>query len=198
MGQTRTTTSAAAAPSGAAKLAARKGFAPEAIASKASQAVTAETERMLRILRAIGPFRYLPSSRLAPLAERGRLATFEPGTDLVRQDEVADRIYVIASGQVRVGQSHPHLTEPLVLAELGPGEVIGEMGVLSGRPCSATVTAVEPTEALELSAAELPQALRLVPEVSDILIRILGRRLRRTEAIVDSELKLVEDRKSVV
>lgn len=192
MRPTRPTTSTAAAPAPArgATLGAQKRFVPEAVASS-PEALSPASERMLRILRGIGPFRYLPSSRLAPLAERGCVTAFQTGAELVRQDEVADRIYVIASGQVQVQQSHPQLTQPLVLAELGPGEVIGEMGVLSGRPCSATVVAIEPTEALEISATELPTTLRLIPEVSDILLRILSRRLRRTDVLVDSELRVV-------
>lgn len=42
----------------------------------------------------------------------------------------------IERGRVRVERAHPQLTEPILLAELGPGEVVGEMGVLDGAPAT--------------------------------------------------------------
>ena len=69
---------------------------------------------------------------LAWLIDIGRPRVFRPGGSLMRQGEPADCLYVILRGRVRVECSHPSFSTPVVLAELGEGEVVGEMGVLDG------------------------------------------------------------------
>src|SRR5919197_1176965 len=67
---------------------------------------------------------------LERLAARGRVRRFQAGEPLVRQGEVSDAMYVIVHGQVRKERSHPALSEPSAVLDLGPGESVGELGVL--------------------------------------------------------------------
>ena len=90
---------------------------------------------------------------------------------------------VLLSGKVRVERSHPDLKAALPLAELGPHQVVGEMGVLDGAPRSATVVAMEDTEALELSAEVVAQTIVRYPVVSMDLLRMLSSRLRDTDEL---------------
>jgi len=103
----------------------------------------------------------------------------------MHQGEVGDVMYMILEGRVRVQRSHPDLTEPLILADLGVGEIVGEMGLLDGSPRSATVVAVEETEAMELTAAQLSQMVVKYPTVSGALLRLLTRRLRSTDELAE-------------
>lgn len=68
----------------------------------------------------------------------------------MRQGDVSDCMFVIASGRVRVERRHPVLTAPLTIAELGVGGVVGEIGLRDGEYLSATVTAIEDTETVAL------------------------------------------------
>ncbi len=135
-------------------------------------------EPSLQQVRILG---HIPLDGLTRLAERGQSRVFPMGSLLMRQGEPADTLYVILSGRVRVDRSHPDLVLPVPLAELGPGEVVGEMGLLDGEPRSATVTAIEDTETLELDAADLAYTVLRHPEVSTSLLRTLSRRLRSVD-----------------
>lgn len=103
----------------------------------------------------------------------------------MRQGEVADVMHVITSGQVRVERTHPDLLGSIMLAELGPSEVVGEIGVLDGEPRTATVIATEDTDTLEISAGDLARVLLDHPEVTLALLQVVSRRLRDTDSLID-------------
>ncbi len=98
----------------------------------------------------------------------------------MHQGAVADSLFVILEGQVKVIRTHPHLSTAIVLATLGPGEVVGEMGLLDGEPRSATVTAVEDTVAVEVAGEALEACVARYPEVYAGLLSMLSKRLRKT------------------
>jgi CRP-like cAMP-binding protein len=75
---------------------------------------------------------------------------------------------------------------PLVLAELGVGDVIGEMGLLDNAPRSATVTALEHTQTLEIHATVMALVLMQYPQVAAALLRTLSRRLRNADELADA------------
>src|SRR5207247_10638609 len=92
------------------------------------------------------------------LAERGRPRHFAAGVVIIRQGDASDALHVITRGRVRVERGQAGET-PLVLAELGAGDVIGEMGLLDNAPRSATVTALEDTDSLALHHTVLAVAV---------------------------------------
>ena len=136
------------------------------------------------LLSRVELFRPLPSDALAGLAARGTRRDFPVGAVLMRQGDLSMSMYVILSGRVRVERTTKSGTR-LMLAELGPDEVIGEMGVLDREPRTATVTALEDTETLELQGSALAIALVETPAASVGLLRLLSRRLRSTDELID-------------
>ncbi len=81
-------------------------------------------------------------------------ATFSSKTRIILQGEPGDAMFFISEGHAEVtvtpfGVGSPF--PPLSIAELGPGDVVGEMAVLSGEPRSATVTAIDDVVAYRLS-----------------------------------------------
>ena len=72
------------------------------------------------------------------------------GDVVIRQGDPSDRFYVIGSGTVVVTRP----TRPVLPAScaMGPDEVFGELGLLSGAPRSATVTAATDGLLLALDA----------------------------------------------
>jgi MFS family permease len=92
-------------------------------------------------LTALAMFDGLPPARLETAERRSVLVPMEPGQVIIRQGDPADRFYVIGEGAVEVTQ----VTDggaPVVLRRMGEGEGFGEIGLLSGSPRTATVTAV--------------------------------------------------------
>jgi CRP-like cAMP-binding protein len=138
---------------------------------------------VLDVLAQAEMFRGIPLDGLAQLARNGIRRTFLAGAELMRQGDVSDAMYVILVGRVRVERVIAQLSEPLLLAELGPGQVVGEMGLLDHEPRSATVTAIEHTEAVELDDLALAQTVLRYPEVGTALLRLLSERLRSTDEL---------------
>lgn len=120
----------------------------------------------------------VPTPALAELAARARLRTFAPGSALVAQGEPGGSILVILQGAVTVYRAGPHGSRA-ALAHLRPPAVLGEVTLLDGGPRSASVEALVPTAALELSRAELLAALAEHPAVVDGLLHSLGHLVRR-------------------
>lgn len=138
----------------------------------------------VEVLERVELFRPIPPAGLARLAERGVSRRFAAGEVLMRQDEPSQTMFVILEGRVRVERAmEDGRTVPL--AELGPGDVVGEMGLLDAAPRSATVTALEDARVLEIHATVLKVVLIEHPAVSTTLLRILSRRLRSTDELVE-------------
>lgn len=125
----------------------------------------------------------LPAEFLRQLERAGRPRRFAAGDTLMVEGEVGLSVHLLMRGRVRVQRAHPALPRPLVLAELGAGEVVGEAAVLDGEPRSATVTALQETETLELGADVLSAALLRHPRASAALLRIFSRRLRNANEL---------------
>ena len=135
-------------------------------------------------LARVALFKELPEPGLQMLAERGRPKHFATGEVIMQQGAASDALHVITRGRVRVEREQPG-EKPLVLAELGVGDVIGEMGLLDNAPRSATVTALEHTQTLEIHATIMALVLMQYPQVASALLRTLSRRLRNADELAD-------------
>ena len=92
-------------------------------------------ERELRILTSVPIFTPLPGMTLEHLAGRLIPLRLEPGVEIVRQGDSADRFYIVADGTVEVSEyGRP-------MSELGPGGYFGEIALIRDVARTATVTA---------------------------------------------------------
>jgi NTE family protein/lysophospholipid hydrolase len=85
------------------------------------------------------------------------------GERLIEEGEDSDCIYIVVSGRLRVTDLHG-AGGYRVVSELGRGQTVGEMGVLTGRKRAATVSAIRDTLVARLSAAAFKRLLRKHPE----------------------------------
>lgn len=136
-------------------------------------------------LARVALFKELPEPGLQMLAERGRPKQFAKGAVIMRQGDASDALHVITHGRVRVERDQAGDT-PLVLAELGVGDVVGEMGLLDNSPRSATVTTLEDTGTLEIHATVMALVVMQFPQVAAALLRTLSRRLRSADELADA------------
>ena len=143
---------------------------------------------MVSPLSEVGIFRAIPDGGLAVLDSLGRRRTFSSGAPLMQQGDVSESMHIILQGRVRVEQTRPEIGEPMKLAELGPGEIVGEIGLLDKMPRTATVTAVEPTTTMELDSAALAMTVLRFPDVSVALLRSCSQRLQSADELADQIL----------
>jgi hypothetical protein len=111
--------------------------------------------------------------RVRDLSQHVRAAA---GERLIVEGEAGERLYVLISGALRV-----HSTKGLD-HELAPGDVVGELAMLGGEPASADVTAIVPSDLLEIQASAVPALLRIGP-VAHRLRAIGGARLVAPAAV---------------
>lgn len=108
---------------------------------------------------------------------------FAAGEVLFREGEPGDRMFVIQTGAVRITKAMAG--EHKVLAVLGPGEFLGEMAILNGKPRTATATVIEPTRCLLIDARTLEAMVAKNAEIALRLIKKLARRLDSADTLIE-------------
>src|SRR5215217_6867222 len=117
-----------------------------------------------------------------PLFDRfGR--EYQAGEVLFREGEPGDQMFVIQAGAVRISKTMSG--EPKVLAVLGPGEFLGEMAILNGKPRTATATVIEATRCLVIEAKTLESMVARNAEIALRLIKKLAKRLDSADTLVE-------------
>ncbi len=116
-------------------------------------------------------FAGVPTARLADAFDRATEMDVPRGTTIVRQGEPADRFYVILDGRFDVDQAATAGASPTRLRTMGPDEVFGEIGLLTGAPRSATVSAASHGRLLALDG---PSFLELVEAGAEVGPRLLA------------------------
>ena len=110
---------------------------------------------------------------LASLAMHSRRVDFVPGEVVIREGDHGDSLFLVVSGRLKVQISRPG-REPAVVAELGAGEVIGEIAVLIAENRAASVIAEDHSQLLELPRNAFEKTLADHPsEVARVLARVL-------------------------
>ncbi len=126
-------------------------------------------DRVRERLLGIPVFAGLPVARLEAAARQTAVVPTRAGEVVIQQGEPADRFYVIDSGTFlvtqREGEGPAHLRR-----RMGPGDVFGEIGLLTGSPRTATVTAEEDGELLALDAAAFLELVGSGPGLTSRLL----------------------------
>jgi EAL domain-containing protein (putative c-di-GMP-specific phosphodiesterase class I) len=100
---------------------------------------------------------------------------------LFKKGEPGDNAYLIEQGNVGVVIYEPD-GEPVVLAVLGPGDVVGEMAIIDNAPRTASIIAINDAELLVITRDYfIEQVERAEPVLRHLLKVVLGR-MRRLEA----------------
>lgn len=97
------------------------------------------------------------------------------GTQLTREGAYGHEFFVIVSGRARVDRDGRRL------ADLGPGDFLGEIALIDGQPRSATVTVEEPSRLLVLGHREFNSLLDSRQQVRLRVLEALAGRIRRSE-----------------
>ena len=114
---------------------------------------------------------------LAARSVRRHLLRFPAGAVILRAGEPAEAFYIIRSGRVRASR---RLEDGrTVSVELGPGEVIGLLGVLGDGRQYAAVEALEPTELYRMTLGELMESAGGEELPVALVLRALSAAVRR-------------------
>jgi serine/threonine-protein kinase len=103
---------------------------------------------------------------------------FPAGALIVREGDAGDAAFIIVSGRCEVRRATPSGSETVLT--LGPGDVFGEMAILTQGTRTASVVAVEDTTVLLVTAAVLEQEMASLKPWMATLMKSLATRFRET------------------
>ena len=87
-----------------------------------------------------------------------------PGTVLGREGGYGDKLFLVIEGSLGLQISNTEGAEPQYLAAVSPGEITGELALLTGYPRAATIFTKEQSVVAELSRADFELLCREYPE----------------------------------
>jgi CRP-like cAMP-binding protein len=121
-------------------------------------------------LKKIPVFADLCEDELRNVAQLAAEVSVEAGKELVREGDYAYDVLAIEEGTARV-ERHGR-----TVAELGPGDVVGEMGVLERSQRNATVVAESPMLLVTLTSWDIRRLRKSAPDAVEHLRKLVEQR----------------------
>ena len=142
-------------------------------------------------LQAFGPLQKLSHAEVALLAKEATLVVLPPGKTLFRQGDRGTSFYLLVAGHIEVHievQGGP----PYHLATVGPGSMLGEVGLLIVVPRTASAVAHTEAELWEITRATFDAAIEEGKRWSSALLLTIARELaKRQRTGIGDLLKLL-------
>jgi len=134
-------------------------------------------------------FSGLDESVLGAIVAKMKPLSLTRGSVLMMQADAPDGCYLIIEGTLKISTMSSEGDET-VLAVLGTGEVVGEIGLIDGDPRSATVTALKDCSLSFLSTSEFIALADKNPKIYRHMLAIIAERLRNSNATLGVYQKL--------
>ena len=136
------------------------------------------------LLAQTGLFSTAPRELLSDLAARASTVVLSPNEILFMKGDPGDRLYIVATGAIRIGAMSPEGRE-VSYGVLGPGAVLGEIAVIDGGERSADAKAIEPTTLLSIERRDVLAFLHNHPAQALELLKLLCGRIRSADEMLD-------------
>jgi CRP/FNR family cyclic AMP-dependent transcriptional regulator len=117
------------------------------------------------LLKTIPLFADVPDEKLRKIAPFATTDEFASGETVIKEGGYSNHFFAIEEGTAAVERDGEHL------ADLGPGDVFGEQGLLEKQERSATVTATSRLRVIKIEHWELSRMRKSMPEVVEELQR---------------------------
>ncbi|BCZ81447.1 hypothetical protein PTKU64_51220 [Paraburkholderia terrae] len=145
------------------------GYAPSSSPSLAQQ-----TDPRVALLRRVEIFAALTAEELQRLAPMLSRRSYERGDTVVTPDKVLDHLTIVDSGVLSVVAEDA--SGPVEVTRLGPGDALGEFGLLAGMPARVTISALTAATVYQLKKEDLTPLLKDKPDVAREMCQMLSRR----------------------
>jgi CRP/FNR family cyclic AMP-dependent transcriptional regulator len=124
-------------------------------------------------LKSLPLFQNVPDDELAQIATFAQEVLVDEGRELVREGDFSYEFMAIEEGEAEVSRHGEHL------ADLGPGDFFGEIGLLEKTLRTATVKAKGPMRLVTLTGWDLKRMERHIPEAVERVRATLEERRSR-------------------
>jgi predicted acylesterase/phospholipase RssA/CRP-like cAMP-binding protein len=128
----------------------------------------------------------LDAQTLAWLQQELEWIQLHHGDVLFSEGDPGEAMFLVVSGRLRITTSRPGDSQR-VLGEVSPGEVVGELGLLSGEPRTATAVAIRETHAVRMTLPVFERLAECHPHAMMSLMRLIIRREQRSLRVLAQE-----------
>ena len=128
-----------------------------------------------------GIFQGVDPDAVAALINDMDTVDFPKGTTIFDEGEPGDRLYIIVEGKIKLARHAPDGRENL-LSVMGPSDMFGELSIFDPGPRTSSAVCVTDVTCATMDSTMLREWIDNHPEISQQLLRVLARRLRRTNA----------------
>jgi CRP/FNR family transcriptional regulator, cyclic AMP receptor protein len=152
-------------------------------------------DTVVALLDELELFESLSDADIDSLARKVDTVTWEAGSTIFEEGDRGDACYVIHSGRVKVMRRLVD-GQPIALAQVGHGAVVGELALFASDRRSATLQAVEQTTAIAISRDDLMEilhsnadaAISMAVHVAGLLQRAEDRRFASAVSTVNGRI----------
>ena len=152
--------------------------ARRALIAHAASPALERAESPADFLARVPLFAGLDAAMREQLAAQARPVRLNAGEWLFREGDAGDAMYVVRAGRLEVLDE----AADLVIRELGRGDALGELALISSSPRSASVRAARLSDVLAIDRDDFEEHLNASPALSLALNRILAEQLRHNRA----------------
>ena len=150
----------------------------------------------LAVLQNFELFQAFPDEVKAALSERLRTYRVSPNTRIMKEGDSGDSMFIIAGGVVGIWITLDDGSS-IEVARRGPGDIIGEMALLTGEARTASVISISTALLYEMTKDDVAPYLQEQPEIAERLSEILTRRKLETSQAKDAHSTQEEEAKSL-
>jgi CRP/FNR family cyclic AMP-dependent transcriptional regulator len=137
------------------------------------------------VLARAGLFQGVAAEAREALSSALQYGDYSRGETVFAEGEQGDTLYIVLSGKVKVGRRAADGRENM-LSVMGPSDMFGELSLFDPGPRTATATVLTDARLASLAHSSLRPWISDRPEIAEQLLRVLARRLRRTnDALAD-------------
>ena len=153
-----------------------------------------DTVNIITELKRVGILTLLNDEQLSLLAKKVTTKQLQSNEIFIEQDAITDTAYLIISGAVKVYRMTTE-GEEIMLDTKGPGEIVGEMALLDGKPRSAYVETIKDSTFFCISKQNFLEVIEKNPQISINIIRHLILQIREfNQRMEDTTSKNLCDR----
>ena len=165
------------------ELATAQGQLDPTVGEQVSAKLNTGPERLLELVEI---FAGLTAEERIVIAAKLKPKSYDKGETLVEAGTVLHSLFIVGTGVLSFTREES--VGEIELLRIGPGDHYGEIGMLTGAPAVAKITALIPAMVYELGHDDLAPILQGQPEVSHLLCRALAQRQAAGLLVASSEL----------
>ncbi len=136
-------------------------------------------DQEVEVLRRIPLFANVEPAKLKLMCFASERITYKSGQSLCEQGDIGDAAFIILEGTADVIVTRD---APMVVAQVGKDDIVGEIAILVDIPRTATITATGDLTALKITKDLFFRMITDFPEMGVEIMRVLAQRLEQTTA----------------